>query len=254
MEIETLGVERELSHPVKVILVSTRTLDRLPLPDGTGYRELPGGPAHYIGESLERLNCPYRLITGERAIVEVIPGPTGEEYVIPSLPHIPLPSVLRAPAVILSPIIGEIDPTRVPAVDGLLVIDLQGFVREPSRSTGESGRLFELAGLLERADIVKASSAELKRLSAESRAALKGCVVLNTRGAEGAMLLRGGARHFVAANPVDAPHTIGAGDAFLAAFVSAILNDHEPVGAAGEATSFVEKILRERIPTAIDAY
>jgi hypothetical protein len=247
LDIQTNAVEMPAAQAVKVILVSTRTRDRLPLDGGDGFKEIPGGPAHYIGISLDRLGCPYRLITGLHAIVDVIPGPCGEEYVIPSLPAIPLPGTLRAPAVILSPIIGEIDPERVPDVAGLLVVDLQGFVREPSRSTGESNRLFELSELLTRADIVKASSSELERLTPRSHSALSGALVLNTRGAEGAMLLQGGTARFVPANRVDAPHTIGAGDAFLAAFVSATLDGHEPVRAAEEATSFVHTILLERV-------
>src|SRR5579859_3940546 len=106
----------------RVTLVSTNTRDTLTLPGGSR-KTIPGGPAYYIGAALRRLGLECNLVTGDVAEVEVISNPHGEEYVIPALPPIQLPAWVECDALILSPIVREIDAKSVPPVDGLLVMD-----------------------------------------------------------------------------------------------------------------------------------
>jgi sugar/nucleoside kinase (ribokinase family) len=230
----------------RVILVSTHTVDHLPLPDGRGVRDIPGGPATYVGHALGLLGRPYTLITGSPAEVQVIPHEDGQEYLIPAIPPIPLPERLAAAAVVISPIVGEVPPHSVPPVDGLLVLDLQGFVREPGRPTSEWVKAFELTQLLERADVVKASAHELQRLTPDSLAALRGSVVLETLGRDGLMLCRGEFRHHIEARHVESDHTIGAGDTLLAGFVDSLLRGMQPVEAARCASEFTASVLQKR--------
>lgn len=224
-----------------ITVVSTRTVDRFP--DGRG---VSGGPATYTIEALRRLDVPHRLVTGEVAHVAVLPGPDGEQYSIPALPLIPMPPILEGSAVILSPIMREIDPEAVPPVSGLLALDMQGFVRQPSGNavTGESAGL---AALLARAAVVKASEEELSTLSHESQAAAQGSTLLLTRGARGAVIRRDGEDRVIAARPVAASHTIGAGDTFLAAFLVALLEGDDPGVAGARAARFTESLLLERV-------
>jgi pfkB family carbohydrate kinase len=230
----------------RITLVSSFTLDRFP-PDAHGHRlELTGGPAHYVGAALTRLGVPYRLITGDRATVEVIPGPEGEHYIIQPLSCIALPPVIASPAVIFSPIVAEINPHAVPAVEGLLVLDLQGFVRRPLRPTDEMVHV-DLSCLLERADIVKASDAELQHLTPESLAALGDALVLQTLGVKGAVIHQGATSIEIESRPVPAAHTVGAGDTFLAAFVAAYLERLDVLAAGERAARFTEDMLRERL-------
>lgn len=227
-------------------LVSTRTIDALPLPNGER-REMPGGPAHYIGTALARLGMSYHLITGAVAQVEVIPDPGGEQqYRIPALPTIRLPARLEGPAAIFSPVMREIQPTDLPPIAGLLALDLQGFVRQPGMPTRE-GPPVDLTELLTRADIVKGSEDELGRLSEHSLAALDQAIVLDTMGIKGALIRYCGREVHVPADPVHAPHTIGAGDMYLAAFVQATLQGYSPVEAGNRAARFTEGVLRERL-------
>lgn len=232
-------------HP-DIVLVSTYTRDRVPLQSG-GFEEQPGGPAHYIGEALRRLGRSHRVITGDLARVTVIRGADGDEYIIHPLPQISLPARFDGSAVILSPIMGEIDPLTVPPVDALLVVDVQGFVREPDLPTGESRRTFDLRELVRRADIVKASVVELERLNATTRAALDETCLLITLGAKGARVRQHGGETRIDARPVRTNHTIGAGDTFLAAFVSAVMQGDDPLEAANSAARFTEMILTERV-------
>lgn len=230
-----------------ITVVSTRTTDRLPSRDGKTVREFPGGPAHYITRALDLIGQRYELVTGEDAIVEVVRHDEETEYIIPPLPAISLPPRLAGRAAILSPIVNEINPASVPPSDGPLVIDLQGFVRRPGRSTAELVDQVDLRDLLERADVVKGSPSELARLSTGSRDALLHAVVLETRGAEGAIVHAAGMATHVEAVPVSSPNFIGAGDTFLAAYVVAALDGATPHAAALQAARFTEAVLAGRL-------
>jgi hypothetical protein len=225
--------------------VSTVTRDTLTLPDGNR-KTIPGGPANYIGEAFRRLGLECQLITGEVADVEVISTAHGEEYVIPALAPIRIPPHLECAALLLSPIVREINPHTIPKTDGLLVIDLQGFVREPGVSSGEVTATFDLTDLLARANVVKASESELQRLTETSRRALDGTILLTTLGERGAFVRCDHREGFVPARLIETPYTIGAGDSFLAGFTAAILDGCDPLQAAEKAARFTEDILRER--------
>ncbi|HZU12760.1 MAG TPA: PfkB family carbohydrate kinase [Chloroflexota bacterium] len=222
-----------------ITVVSTRARDHLP--DGS---IMEGGPAHYIGTALDRLGHPWELITGQVAPVHVALYGGEEHYVIPSLEPIALPPTLPGPATILSPIMREIPPEAVPATEGLLLLDLQGFVRRPS--TPELGKDVDLTALLARADAVKASPAELAALDSASRRMLDHTVVLVTGGERGTVVRHRGREWRVAAQPVRAHHSIGAGDMYLGAFAVALLRRHEPCEAAEFAARFTERMLAER--------
>jgi sugar/nucleoside kinase (ribokinase family) len=228
-----------------VTLVSTHTRDRVPLSNG-GYREIPGGPAHYIGTSLERLGRPYRLVTGSPALVDVLPLPDGQQYLIPALPRIHLPERFTDAAVILSPIMQEIDGHALPDCDGILIVDLQGFVRQPMRPTDEDSGPYDVRSLLQRTDVVKASERELAKLTPESRCTLDHLTLLLTRGQRGTLVCSGGREELVAADAVDIAETIGAGDTFLAAYTDAILKGADAFEAARLASKFTSTVLRER--------
>lgn len=224
-----------------VTVVSTHTQDVFP-----SGKTLAGGPARYIAEALRRLGAQYEIVTGDLACVEVVPGPEGELYRIPVLPAIPLPSRLDGDAVILSPIMREIDPDSVPEVEGLLAIDLQGFVRAPDHA-GVAPSPVDLTGLLPRVHVVKAAEAELRSLTPESLDSLDGAIVLLTMGERGALIREYSQETFVPARAVPAPYTVGAGDTFLAAFVLSYLEARDPIQAAKSAARFTEGVLSERV-------
>lgn len=238
------GQASRASH--RVTLVSTHTRDTLTLPGGSR-KTIPGGPAFYIGTALKRLGLQCDLLTGAVAEVEVISNPHGEEYIIPALPPIRLPARVECEALVLSTIVREIDADSVPQVDGLLVMDLQGFVREPGVSSGEVTTKFDLAELLTRADVVKASESEVERLTDASREALANAILLTTMGERGALVRCDGRECFVPAQLVHTPYTIGAGDCFMAGFTAALLDGCPPVQAAEKAARFTEDILRQRV-------
>ncbi len=120
------------------------------------------------------------------------------------------------------------------AADALMVFDVN--LRPPYEDVGVVRRS------LERADVVKISSAELMRLSEwfawrgsepslmRGLAEQFGCgVVCVTRGGEGAALLHDGAFTEHPGFPAEVRDTVGAGDAFLAVLLSGLLAGHSDV-------------------------
>jgi fructokinase len=140
----------------------------------------------------------------------------------------------------------EVPVHGFPTVSGIVVLDLQGFVRDPSVPTGRSSSRFDLVPLLVRADYVKATEDEIARLTPESQAALTETVVLRTHGRHGTFVSQGGTVTPIPAHVVETHNTIGAGDTFLAAFVSGLLAGTDAVGSATTAARRTEAFLRER--------
>lgn len=229
-----------------IIIVSTVTRDRLPATGTQPERIITGGPAHYLAVAFERLSAPFQILTNGTVDVEVVASERGEAYIIPALDCIRLPQSVSGSAVVLSPIMREIDPEAVPHVEGLLVVDVQGFVREPGVRTDQVTGPYHLAPLLRRADLVKASEEELALLDAETTAALSETTVLATGGARGANVVRDGHVVEIAVNRVDGVHTIGAGDIFLACMTWEMIRGEPAVEAARVAARFTEALLLER--------
>ncbi len=227
-----------------IILVATVTVDRTATPDGI--LEVAGGPPNFAGPALNNLGWSYRLLTGQTAIVDVISRDGEEEVVIPALPAIPLPVSLEAPAIILSPIMREIDIYALPDLDGLIVADLQGFVRHPGIPSGRPDRDVDLRPLLQRVHVVKATRTELEALSEPSRRMLQDIMLVVTRGHAGAQIITRNDSVTIPAHPVSGVNTIGAGDTFLAAFTAHLLAGADPAEAGNAAARFTEAFLCKR--------
>lgn len=230
------GVQKDIS------LVASRTIDRIVGPDGRTVA-LPGGPAMYVGQALERLGRPYKLHTGELAEVLVLPG---QRYVVPELAPIPLPERFETPAVLLDPISNEIPVEGLPPYSGLLAVDIQGYVRRPGQPADQLAVGVDLKDLLARCSVVKAAEVELCALDSASREALEQTILVVTRAERGATIRWRGGSVSLRADLVTEVHTIGAGDIFLAGFVDALLRGAAPDEAGKRATTFVSAMLRER--------
>lgn len=234
----------EADSEPSIILVSTRTVDRVPTPDGI--LEVAGGPPRFVVPALETLGWRCRVVTGPLATVEVVVYSGGEEYVVPTLPLIHLPACLHADAIILSPIMREINIQRLPRFEGMVVADLQGFVRNPGVPSGRLNNNVDLTPLLGHVAVVKATTSELAALSKPSRAMLSGKVLLLTRGRAGALVIQGDRTATVESRTVSGVPTIGAGDTFLACFTGCLLNGATAEEAALAAARFTEAFLETR--------
>jgi hypothetical protein len=232
--------------PRSIILISTNTIDRIPTPNGI--LEVAGGPPRFIVPALEISGWDCRVVTGALATVNVVVGGGGEEYVVPPLPRIRLPAFLQASAIIFSPIMREIDIHHLPDLDGMVVADLQGFVRHPGVPSGKPDHNVDLAPLLQHVDVIKATARELEALSTASRTMLRDKVLLLTQGREGALVIQGDRVARVASQPVHGVATIGAGDTFLAYFTAGLLDGTTPQESALRAARFTEAFLEARRP------
>lgn len=227
-----------------VVLVGTRTIDRIPTPGGI--REAAGGPPTFVEPVLRAFGWQCLLVTGQTAVVDVIPRGEGEEVVISELPPIPLPAALTGAAIIFSPIMREIDIHRLPALEGLVVTDLQGFVRHPGAPSGHPDHDVDLLPLLRETQVVKGTPTELAALSAPSRLLLDHRILVLTRGRAGAQIVTGDEVVTIPAEPVSGVNTLGAGDTFLASFTAGLLDGATPAAAATAAARFTEAVLRRR--------
>jgi sugar/nucleoside kinase (ribokinase family) len=236
-----------------IIVVSTLATDWIVDDSGGPPRPVPGGPGHYIPRALQLLGAPCNLITGSAVNVEVRHGDDGEVYRLEAIPRIPLPPSLVAPAVIVSPIVQEIDPDAFPDVTGLLALDIQGLVRRPEVWTDATEGPFHLAPLLRRAALVKGSVDEVALLDDESRDALACTTLLLTGGHRGARIIAPEGETRVDANRVETENTIGAGDSFLAALVWALVCGRPMTTAAAEAARFTEQMLRTRATNELES-
>ena len=171
----------------------------------------------------------------------------GEDYIIPALPHIILPTYAPSKIVVVSPIMQEIDAERIASWDVHLFVDIQGFVRMPNKRFRDVDKLFDLHHLVERAAVIKAGREEVARLTPRSQQALRGTPLLLTGGAAGATLIIDGIEHRIPADHLDIEHAIGAGDMLLACFAVQILRGASPVEGAHIASAYVNQVLRSRM-------
>ena len=108
----------------------------------------------------------------------------------------------------------------------------------PDAIADEAGYRARLQRILARADVVKVSEDDLAWLSPDSAPAAAardllrpGAVALITLGARGALVVDADSETAVSAPPVDVVDTIGAGDAFMGAFLAA-QRDRDTIAAA----------------------
>lgn len=94
----------------------------------------------------------------------------------------------------------------------------------PGFITDEARYRTRLAGMLDRADIVKLSDEDMDWLGTDPEALLRGgtAVVLITRGADGVDIVTHKGTRKVAAQKVDVVDTVGAGDTFNAGFLAGL--------------------------------
>lgn len=239
------GVAR-LPSDTPITVVSTRTTDHLPR-DGRRASAIPGGPATYIPIVLDDLHQPWTLLTGERTDVTVVHDATGEDYIIPALPRITLPTHAPSRIVVVSPIMQEVDAEQIASWDAHLFVDVQGFVRVANRRFQDVDKLFDLHRLIERSTVIKAGREEVARLTPGSQQALLGTPLLLTGGAAGATLIIDGLEHRIPAGHMEIDHAIGAGDMMLACFAVQVLRGASPVEAAHVASAYVNQVLKSRV-------
>jgi fructokinase len=130
----------------------------------------------------------------------------------------------------LETLVARMPPTTLVAVDPNC---------RPDAIADEDAYRTRLQRILARADIIKVSEDDLAWLSPATPAVTAarqlllrdGAVALITLGARGALVVDADSETAVSAPPVDVVDTIGAGDAFMGAFLAA-RHDHDTIAAA----------------------
>jgi len=157
-------------------------------------------------------------------------------------------------AAIIDPIVGEIPKQTLEALESqVLALDPQGFVRKLEPSGSISLHPWIDLDLLRRLSVFKASARELRLVTGEAGwvgleriIGLGVDIAIETQGEEGANVLNYGKKIVVPAYKGETVDVTGAGDAFIAGFISEYASGEEvewcsAVGAAA-ASAIVETI------------
>lgn len=144
-----------------------------------------------------------------------------------------------ARAVLLAPVMNEVDPALAYAFPGALVgVAAQGYLRTRRRDGAAVGRRWQpsrrwlgrLAALVLSGDDLAHAPALISKLSVAP-------VLVLTHGAAGAQLICGGETVVVPAYPAHEVDATGAGDVFAAALLVALVEGRPPAAAARFAAS-----------------
>jgi len=150
----------------------------------------------------------------------------------PSINPEDIPSSMRAKAVHVAPITGEVSPeaiTKLRSMANILSLDPQGFVRQFDENGNVSLKKWEDPRVLGQIDVYKSSTDEIKAITGltDLRSAMKKIhdygakIVMVTKGLRGSILFFEGSFYNVpACKPRVVRDPTGAGDAFIGAFLA----------------------------------
>lgn len=190
------------------------------------------GPAFFISNALKDDDTPFQLITGNPMTVEILVTPEGEFGRIPEKP-ITRPIIENISEwTVLSTVLKEWDPESIRKWPERLFVDLQGFVRN-GNDFGKKQTWEKIASFKENVFCLKGTAEEVKYIPEEVLESQKKRLLLITHGDKGVDVFFNGQRTFIPTKKISGlKNTIGAGDTFLAYFVSCIYKGERPVAAA----------------------
>lgn len=173
------------------------------------------GPAHWITETLKTLHIPYCLTTGKApAHVSITISNAKEKGEILSISPITLKQQNWTSTFIISTVKDEFDIQNIARLDGIIVLDVQGYIRSL-----KDGELLTIdPSILEKISILKGTASELNRLSPATIKSQKNRILIGTRGEQGGYIHYSKGKIEYRSRIARAEDTIGAGDTFLSAF------------------------------------
>lgn len=205
------------------------------------------GPAFFISNALKDDETPFRLISGNSMTVEILITPEGEFGRIPEKPDTQPITASLSEWTILSTVLNEWDPQSIRKWPTRLFVDLQGFVRN-GNDFGKKQTWKEISSLADNIFCLKGTAEEIKYIPASVLKSQKQRLLLITHGGRGVDVFYKGQHTFVPAKKINGlRNTIGAGDTFLAYFISSMYKGKQPVEAAGYACAKTATFLETKV-------
>lgn len=235
----------KLKKSNRIIVIASFAIDYIT--DSTGVlHKRKGGPAYWICQALKRIRMPFLIITGRRpALVDIRLDLHGEHGDFRRVDLIRLRAQRTAKAFIVSTIGNEFPIEQFSLLHGIIVVDLQGYVRN-ARASGTFVNI--PISISRRIGIAQVPASELSYIEPALIASQKQRILIITHGATGFELFYQKKRYnFPTIRRIVSPDTIGAGDTLLTAFVVEWLKTRDISKAGRKAQNIVESFLRRKI-------
>ena len=189
------------------------------------------GPAFYISKVLQKEGLDFKLISEDSMVVEILVTPSGELGKVPVKPSTKkIPSKLSDWAII-STVLNEWDIASIRDWPTFLFVDLQGYVRDGD-DFGKKRIWKDIAQFADKIFCLKGTREEIGQLPPLVLQDQKKRLLLITNGDKGVDVYYRGTHTYVPSGQIiRSNNTIGAGDTFLAYFVSAMFRGDNPVKA-----------------------
>jgi succinylglutamate desuccinylase len=200
----------------KIEVISSYAKDDVYKSDGRLISSSLAGPAYWITQTLKLHDTSYELTTGNNpAHVEITLTKNSETGKILSTSPITYDRVLRTNCKIISTVQDEFGIDNIVKMEGLIALDIQGFLRNLSK-----GEKFSInPAVLEKISILKATKDEARLIKPSVLKEQKSRVLIITNGDKGGTVYHKGATYKYRSQKIKARDTVGAGDTFLTSFV-----------------------------------
>ncbi len=234
----------EPTQDIKIVIISSFAEDEVFYSESGKTENYEGGPALWITKSLESLNYSPKVYTGrKKAVIKITREKDEETGTIDSVESILLPTDTSADLFIISTISDEFDLKEIKKINGIIALDIQGYVR---KLKGINKKLMIPQEVADKISIIKGTENEISYLEDSFVNDQKKRVFIITKGERGFDIFCESNQYEFLASPVSAKNTIGAGDSLLAVFAAEFLRTEDVLVSGKFAKIFVENFLKAK--------
>jgi hypothetical protein len=225
----------------KITILSTFASDKIVDEQGYVYKVQEGGPGFYFKKVFAKEKINFRLLTGQKLRVEILITTKGEFGKIKERPLIKnvIFKKIRTPFLLISSILNEFNLEQLPAFQGLVFLDIQGYVRSRG-SFGQKKNWQPNKAIFANIFCLKVTQEELKYLSSKYIKEQKQKILLVTKGRFGCDVFYFGKKFTIKPEKIiKIDNAVGAGDTFFAYFISKYMKTNNVIASVKYATAMV---------------
>lgn len=207
--------------------------------------EKKGGPAKFIKDIFDNNNISYNLITPlKETIVEIKILESDEISRVIKKQEIKSVKINKDSNIIISTILDEFNLKNLPEVDGIIALDIQGFVRSP-KGFGAKRKFTKFEKYYDKIKILKGTKKELEYVNLDILQKIP-IVIITNGNKEGHIMKKGKIIEKIKSEKINTKDTVGAGDTFLSAFLVEYLKSNNVKKSKDFAKKYVINFLRDK--------
>ncbi len=229
----------------KITILSTFASDKIINQQSLRFVEQEGGPAFYFKKVFAQEKINFSLLTGQKLNVEILVTSKGEFGKISKKPLIRKVQFkkIKTPFLLISSVFNEFNLEQLPAFQGLVFLDIQGYVRN-NGSFGQKKIWQPDKAVFANVFCLKSTQGELKYLPSKYIKEQKQKILLVTKGSLGCDVFAFGQKFTIkAAKIIKLDNALGAGDTFFAYFISQYIKTNNIIVSVKYATKMVSIFL-----------